>query len=113
MEGSISFYCGDYLDPSHEYFQLSDDELLDRFIPALKRINPEFERDWVRKVWVSRTTYAQPIPLVGHSKNVPDIKAPIPGLYFASMSQVYPWDRGTNFAIEIGHRVAQRMLTEM
>jgi len=25
----------------------------------------------------------------------------MPGLYFASMSQVYPWDRGTNFAVEI------------
>jgi len=30
----------------------------------------------------------------------------VPGLYFASMSQVYPWDRGTNFAVEIGRRVA-------
>jgi len=23
------------------------------------------------------------------------------------MSQVYPWDRGTNYAIEIGRRVAR------
>jgi hypothetical protein len=28
-------------------------------------------------------------------------------LYFASMSQVYPWDRGTNFAVEIGRRAAR------
>ena len=26
----------------------------------------------------------------------------VPGLYFASMSQVYPWDRGTNFAVALG-----------
>jgi hypothetical protein len=31
-------------------------------------------------------------------------------LYFASMSQVYPWDRGTNFAVEIGRRAARLML---
>jgi hypothetical protein len=34
------------------------------------------------------------------------------GLWLASMSQVYPWDRGTNFAVEIGRRTAQRMLED-
>jgi protoporphyrinogen oxidase len=110
--GEHIVYCGDYLDPSHEYFQLSDEELLDRFLPALKRFNPQFERDWVRKVWVSKTPYAQPIPEVNHSRNVPGIRTPLPGLYFASMSQVYPWDRGTNFAVEIGRRAARMMLEE-
>jgi hypothetical protein len=28
------------------------------------------------------------------------------------MSQVYPWDRGTNFAVEIGRRAARMMLEE-
>jgi protoporphyrinogen oxidase len=110
--GESILYCGDYLDPSHEYFNLSDEELLERFIPAIQRLNPQFERSWVRKIWVSRTPYAQPIPMIDHSKNIPDLNTPLPGLYFASMSQVYPWDRGTNFAIEIGRRAAQRMLTE-
>jgi hypothetical protein len=26
------------------------------------------------------------------------------------MSQVYPWDRGTNFAVDIGRRAAARIL---
>lgn len=108
--GEHIVYCGDYLDPDHEYFKLSDEELLDRFAPALKRLQPRFDRSWVRKIWVSKTAYAQPIPLKGHSRNIPDIQTPIPGLFFASMSQVYPWDRGTNFAIEIGRKAARRML---
>jgi hypothetical protein len=53
---------------------------------------------------------AQPIPLVNHSRHIPSIQTPLPGLYFASMSQVYPWDRGTNFAVEIGRRAARMML---
>ncbi len=110
--GESIVYCGDYLDPSHEYFRLSDEELLERFIPGIQRLNPRFERSWIRKFWVSRTPYAQPIPLVNHSKNIPSIRTPLPGLYFASMSQVYPWDRGTNFAIEIGRRAAALMLTD-
>ncbi len=83
-----------------------------RFLPALERINPDFKPDWVRKSWLFRTNYAQPVPLVDHSKNIPAIQTPIPGLYFASMSQVYPWDRGTNFAVEIGRKAAGLILTD-
>jgi len=102
-------YAGDYLELGHEYFTMSDDELLERFIPAFQKFNPEFSRDWVKKIWVFKTNYAQPVPLVNHSKNIPEIQTPIEGLYFASMSQVYPWDRGTNFAVEIGRKVARLM----
>ncbi len=108
--GEHIVYIGDYLDTDHEFFQLSQEELLERFLPVLPRFNPAFQRDWIRKVWLFRTPYAQPVPLVEHSKNIPAIQTPIPGLYFASMSQVYPWDRGTNFAVEIGRRAARLML---
>jgi protoporphyrinogen oxidase len=108
--GEHIVYIGDYLEADHEYFNLSQEELLGRFLPTLPRFNPRFSPDWVRKTWLFRTNYAQPVPLVNHSKNIPDIQTPIPGLYFASMSQVYPWDRGTNFAVEIGRRAAGMML---
>jgi protoporphyrinogen oxidase len=108
--GDHIVYAGDYLQPGHEYFSMSDEALLEHFTPAFKKFNPAFERDWVKKVWVFKTNYAQPVPLVNHSKNIPAIKTPIQGLYFASMSQVYPWDRGTNFAVEIGRRAARMMM---
>ena len=84
--GDRIIYAGDYLELGHEYFTMSDDELLERFIPAFQKFNPEFSREWVRKIWVSKTNYAQPVPLVNHSKNIPEIQTPIEGLYFASMS---------------------------
>jgi protoporphyrinogen oxidase len=110
--GDRIVYVGDYLEPEHEYFKLTQEELLERFLPALKKFNPRFEAEWVRKTWLFRTAYAQPVPLVGHSKNIPNIRTPIEGLYFASMSQVYPWDRGTNFAVEIGRKAARLMLED-
>ncbi len=109
--GDHIVYIGDYLEPDHEYFRLGQEELLARYLPALSRFNPAFQPEWVRKTWLFRTTYAQPVPLLNHSQNIPAIQTPIPGLYFASMSQVYPWDRGTNFAVEIGRRAANRMLS--
>ena len=109
--GEHILYCGDYLELGHEYFELSDEQLLERFIPGIQRINPDFGRDWIHKVWVHRSKYAQPVPLLNHSKNIPAIQTPLPNLYFASMSQVYPWDRGTNFAVEIGRKAA-RLINE-
>jgi protoporphyrinogen oxidase len=108
--GDHIVYMGDYLEPEHEFFRLSQEQLLERFLPALTKFNPKFERDWVKKTWLFRTAYAQPVPLVNHSKNIPEIKTPIEGIYFASMSQIYPWDRGTNFAVEIGRRAARLIM---
>ena len=108
--GEHIVYCGDYLEPEHEYFHLSQAELERRFIQVLPRFNPRFSPDWVLKTWLFRTRYSQPVPLLDHSRNIPPIQTPIPGLYFASMSQVYPWDRGTNYAVQIGRQAAGLML---
>lgn len=105
-------YCGDYLPKNHEYFSLTKEQLLSRFLPGIHRINPEFQPAWINKTWLFRTHYAQPVPLVNHSKNIPNIQTPITGLYFASMSQVYPWDRGTNYAVKIGREAAKLMVDD-
>ena len=105
-------YLGDYLKPDHDYFSLTKEELLARFLPALTRFNPEFKPDWVRESWLFRTRYAQPVPPVNHSVNIPPLETPLPGLYWASMSQVYPWDRGTNYAVEIGRRAAKLIMRQ-
>jgi hypothetical protein len=41
------------------------------------------------------------------------LRTPIPNLYFSSMSQVYPWDRGTNFAVAIGRKAAAFMQQDL
>lgn len=110
--GDHIIYMGDYLPPEHRYFDLSKEDLLKEFLPSLSRFNPDFNADWVKDSWVWRTRYAQPIPPVNHSQNIPPLRTPLPALYFASMSQVYPWDRGTNFAVEIGRRVARELMTD-
>jgi len=108
--GDHIIYCGDYLDPAHDYFHLTKDELLARFLPALARVNPAFDPSWVRASWLHREPYAQPIVPVDHARSVPTLATPLPGLFWASMSQVYPWDRGTNFAVELGRRVAGELM---
>ncbi|MCD6337541.1 MAG: NAD(P)/FAD-dependent oxidoreductase, partial [Candidatus Marinimicrobia bacterium] len=99
FNGEHLIYCGDYLDHSHKYFSMKDEEIIDYFTPSLKKINPSFTKGWINKSWVFKTLYAQPIPRINHSRNLLQIKTPLPGLFLASMSQIYPWDRGTNYAV--------------
>ncbi len=111
--GDHIVYVGDYLPPDHELLHLEADAILSRYEAGLRRVQPAYQRSWVRQWWVFRTNYAQPVPEVNHSQRLPALRTPLSGLYFASMSQVYPWDRGTNYAVELGRRVAQHMLQDL
>jgi protoporphyrinogen oxidase len=111
--GDTVVYCGDYLSPDHPYFEMEPEALLEIFIPGIRRLNPAFNRDWIRRAWKFTETYAQPVPLLNHSQNIPPIPTPIPNLYMANMSQVYPWDRGTNYAVEIGRRAAKVIIGKL
>lgn len=108
--GEHLIYCGDYLPTTHEYFKMSDDELKALYLPSLKRFNVGFDSSWVKGAWVFREAYAQPVPFVNHSQHIPPTRTPLNGLFFASMSQVYPWDRGTNYAVKLGRDVAAEMM---
>jgi protoporphyrinogen oxidase len=109
--GDHLVYCGDYLPRGHRYFGTSKEQLLADYLPGLTRINPRFGPDWIRASWKFTEAYAQPVPTVCHSANVPPLKTPIAGLWLGNMSQVYPWDRGTNYAIQLGRRLVQEILT--
>jgi protoporphyrinogen oxidase len=109
--GDHLLYCGDYLETTHDYFSLTREELLEKFLPSLKSINPGFDRNWIKASWLFKTSYAQPVPVVNHSENIPSITTPINNLFFAGMSQIYPWDRGTNFAVELARKAAEEMIS--
>jgi protoporphyrinogen oxidase len=108
--GDHLVYCGDYLPPDHPYFGYNKEQLLDAYLPGLIKINPDFRLDWIRASWMFTEKYAQPVPTLNHSRNIPPLKTPIPGLWMANMSQVYPWDRGSNYAVEMGRRVAREVI---
>ena len=100
-------YVGNYLDVSHRYFKLTDKELIKEFEPYLRKVNQGFRRSWIKKAEVFKTGFAQPIITLNYSKKLPALKTPIEGVYLANIQQVYPWDRGTNYAVELGEKVAE------
>lgn len=102
-------YLGNYLPAGDRRLAMDDKKLLSLFTPYIKKVNSEFEASWVKRSWLFDAPFAQPVFPVDYSKVLPPIKTEIPGLYVANMSMVYPFDRGTNFAVELGNRAAVLM----
>ena len=111
--GEHLIYIGNYLPHEHPYYQKDIGDLLREFYPFLKTINPKFDRSWITKGFVFKAPFAQPIIPLNYSKNVPAFVTPIKGLYLCNIQQVYPWDRGTNYAIENGETVAKLILSDL
>jgi protoporphyrinogen oxidase len=104
-------YCGDYCAVDEGNMTLLDETILAKFVEAFPAINPNFRRSWIKGHYVFRDRYAQPVPRVNHSRHIPPIETPVEGLYHASMDHIYPWDRGTNYAVRLG-KTAARTISE-
>jgi protoporphyrinogen oxidase len=104
--GQHIVYLSKYLPAESELYAMDDDALLEFSLPHLQRMFPHFDRSWVRRHHVWRARYAQPVVVQRYSQLIPDTQTPLPGLYLCSMAQVYPEDRGTNYAIREGRQTA-------
>jgi protoporphyrinogen oxidase len=99
-------YVSKYVDWDHPYVTMTDDELLHEYIPKLQLVNPEFDRSWIETLWVFRERAAQPIIGLHYSDKIPAHQTPVAGLYLANTAQIYPEDRGTNYSVDLGNRIA-------
>jgi protoporphyrinogen oxidase len=104
--GKHYVYLGKYLETDHPYWSLSDEELIATYVPFLQRVNPAFRPEWIERSWVFRERAAQPIVPLHYSERIPDFRTGLPNLYLANTSQIYPEDRGTNYSVRLGNRIA-------
>ncbi len=98
-------YIGNYLPANHPYMKMTTPELLRVYHPYLKKINPNYEFSIIDSKLFS-VPFAQPIIPTNYSKIIPSFETPLPNIYLANIQQVYPWDRGTNYAVELGEKIA-------
>jgi protoporphyrinogen oxidase len=105
-------YISKYLPTSDKLYKFSEHEFFEYALPYVQKIFPNLKRDSIigYKVW--KAEYSQPIIVKNYSELIPDVKAPIEGLWLSNMAQIYPEDRGTNYAVRHGKMVAGRMLQE-
>ncbi len=106
-QGYHVYYLGKYLKTNDALYRKSVSELLQEFTPFLKIINPEFNLKKIKKAWLSKAPYAQHLVTPNYSSLIPDYELPFKNLYLANFSQIYPYDRGVNYAIREGKKIAK------
>jgi protoporphyrinogen oxidase len=108
--GSHIVYLSKYIETSDQLFKMSKSDFLKFSIKYIKKVFPEFSEDWVIKYDMWKANYSQPIVGKNYSKLIPLSATPYNNLYLATMAQIYPEDRGTNYAIREGIKVASLII---
>lgn len=106
-------YLSKYLPTTDPLFTMDDDELVRFTIPHVQRIFPAFSADWIVGSSVWRAAYSQPVVVKQYSSLIPPFRTPVEGVWVSTMAQIYPEDRGTNYAVQYGRAVAREMLKEI
>ncbi len=107
--GSHQVYLSRYLDASDPLYAASDETVKTTFLAGLKRIFPDFDEACVRGTELTRSRYAQPVATVGSGSRRAPAEVDPAGLYLASMAQIWPEDRGLNYAIRAGSGIGRMM----
>lgn len=100
-------YLGNYLSTQDSRYLKSEKETISEHLEALKQINPSFDKSWVKKVWLFRTPFAQPIVGVDYEQHIPPFQTPLKNVYLANMAQVYPQDRGQNYSVKLALEISK------
>jgi protoporphyrinogen oxidase len=105
--GKRIVYLSKYLSESDPLYRMAKDDLLAFSVPHIQRMFPAFDPSWIVNYHVWRAPYAQPIMERHYSKIVPGVTTPLDNFFISTMAQVYPEDRGTNYAIREGAAAAE------
>lgn len=108
-KGSHIAFLSRYLAVEDAVWSYTDEQYVDFALEHLKRMFPQLERSWLLEYRVWRAEFAQPVTERNYSQYVPGRETPFSNAVIATMAQIYPEDRGTNYAIREGRAVAEHI----
>jgi protoporphyrinogen oxidase len=96
------YYLGKYL--PNDLLEENDENIKKRYFDYLKKIFPDFDKKLVEKTWAFKLKNAQHIVTTDY--RVPSYKV-TEKIYQVNFTQIYPEDRGMNFAVREGKKAAE------
>lgn len=112
-DGKHIVFLSRYLAKEDPLWAAEDGAYLDFALGHLQRMFPDLQRDWIQDFRIWRAEFAQPVTEVGYSAYVPDRSTPYGNATISTMAQIYPEDRGTNYAIREGKDVARQIAARL
>lgn len=97
-------YLGWYLKKEDRLMNMEKDELIKYVKPYLRILNSKF---LILNSHIFKGSFGQPIFDKEFIKNKPEFITPLKNFYIANLDMTYPYDRGTNYAVKLGKKVAK------
>ena len=98
--GTNVYYLGTYGD---------SEQNVEGWFKYLKNIFPEFEEKLVDRKWIFRFKHAQHIVDTNYQLLIKNYESKNNKIIYANFAQIYPEDRGVNFAVREGERAANSL----
>jgi protoporphyrinogen oxidase len=109
--GKTLVYLPKYVASDDPALLMSDEEIEETFLSALKRMHPSFDRTSVRAFRVSRVPYVFPIPTIGYSERLPAIRTSLQSLFVANSAHIVNGTLNVNETVKLGHSVVPELLS--
>lgn len=100
------YYLGTYIPEDNLLFSKTENEITEIFFSYLKKICPEFEKKSVGFKTVFKQKNAQHIVDCSYPEKIPEYEIKGTDIYLLNFSQIFPEDRGINFAIKEAKKFA-------
>lgn len=110
LGGHHLVYLPKYVAPDDSTFQLTDDEVRERFVSALERMYPHFTRDDVLAFRVSRVRQVFALSTINYSENMPPITTTVPGVFLANSAHIANGTLNVNETLALAAEVMPRLL---
>lgn len=101
------YYIGSYVPHDHEHMTMENKDVIKKWQAYLKKVFPEFDTSKIREEHFFKFKNAQHVVTRDYVSKIPDKKTPLPGVFLSNFTQIFPEDRGTNFAVRDGKAVAK------
>lgn len=105
--GTRIAFLSRYLAVEDPVWHYTEEQYLEFALQHLQRMFPELDRSWIIEYKLWRAEYAQPVTERNYSSYVPGSETPYKNALISTMAQIYPEDRGTNYAIREGRKIVE------
>jgi protoporphyrinogen oxidase len=99
------------LSPDDPAFALTDEEIKEKFLEAIARMYPAFEKSDVVAFRVSRVRYVFPIPTLNYSEKLPATSTSIEGLHVINSAHIVNGTLNVNETVQLAEKSAARLLS--
>ncbi len=109
VNGKNLVYFPIYLAPGSEILKMPENGVFQYCLPHIREMFPDFHEEDIVKTFVMRSRFVEPIHRVSRTGDIPDVVTPVPNLFLANTTQVYPEILNSESIVRFSKKVAERV----